>query len=51
MKSWMKVLPWFVVVWFARRHLERLTTDGLVTVHPFRNGPVLSVKNYPETDR
>jgi len=46
MRSFAKFLPWCFVVWYARRHCERMVTDGLNTVQPFANGPVLSVLDY-----
>lgn len=35
MRSWMKLMPWFFVVWLARRHCEVFTLCGKRVVSPF----------------
>jgi hypothetical protein len=35
MQSWMKLMPWCIVVWIARRHCEVFTLCGCEVVRPF----------------
>jgi len=35
MRPWIKLLPWFVVVWLARRHCEVFMVHGTQAVCPF----------------
>jgi hypothetical protein len=41
MRCWMKILPWFIVMWFARNYCEKLTHKGNVVIKPFKNGPMI----------
>lgn len=43
MRRWVKLMPYALVVWFARRHCERYTVDGRHFVCPFTDGPLLSI--------
>ncbi|QIG67960.1 hypothetical protein EVB55_025 [Rhizobium phage RHph_Y68] len=41
--SWLKILPYFVVVFFAKRYCERFSHfKGVETVVPFSSGETIS---------
>ena len=36
MQNWTKILPFFVVEWLAKRHLERWTVASETVVEPYK---------------
>lgn len=38
MRSWLKLLPFFIVCWIARRNCSRMNVGGWVYVQPFGPG-------------
>jgi len=46
MKSWTKILPFFLVAWLARRFCSRNTLGGFAVVEPYR-GVWISASKLP----
>jgi hypothetical protein len=46
MRAWVKLLPWCVVVWLARKYSERFILGNVKYVVPFRDGPGITEADF-----
>lgn len=48
MKIWTKILPFFIIEWYAKKYLSlhELKTDGLIFVRPYKDILMLIEDNY-----